>query len=245
MEHFGLGLIAGVPVGVANPTPIPFGLAKGFNYGIDQKYAKERGGYRDPVVVAASERDIAGKIDTISIFGAGVGKFLGVTPAAGSKIPVPNEVATIPTTPFQVTAANGATFANDWGVLDNTNGLYMTRVANSPTTGQYAVDEGTGVYTFAAADAGHKVSISYTYTAAAAGKTISVVQTLQGIVSGFVLVGFGPSRSGKALGIKFFNAYLPKLDFALKASDFTMQNVEFFAAQDTTSTSICDIYTGE
>jgi hypothetical protein len=82
------------------------------------------------------------------------------------------------------TTANAAIFGNDQGVavqqtysvgpftdygspgavtLTGTQGVPMTKVSGSPTTGQYSVNPATGVYSFASADAGKQVVISYSY----------------------------------------------------------------------------------
>ena len=49
----------------------------------------------------------------------------------------------------------------DLGVVSVATGLAMTKVAESPASGQYSVSG--GLYQFAAADAGLSVSISYGY----------------------------------------------------------------------------------
>ncbi len=55
-------------------------------------------------------------------------------------------------------------WASDGGVID-AGGAALTRVASAPAAGQYAVD-GTGGYTFAAADAGRPVALTYGYVPA-------------------------------------------------------------------------------
>lgn len=56
---------------------------------------------------------------------------------------------------------DGAWAATDRGVVNATSGVAFTRVGSAPTTGQYAFSE--GVYTFAAADANVRVTMSYDY----------------------------------------------------------------------------------
>ncbi len=69
---------------------------------------------------------------------------------------IENEAATIPTSPYQITASQPlGTWAQDDGVTG------YTKVTGSPTTGQYSVN--AGVYTFAAADTGNDVLINYSY----------------------------------------------------------------------------------
>lgn len=70
------------------------------------------------------------------------------------------ESRVIPATPFQITVNKATTYAWNLNVADNTGALF-TCVASSPTASQYSYNETTGVYTFAAADAGKTMSIRY------------------------------------------------------------------------------------
>jgi len=67
------------------------------------------------------------------------------------------EAATVPTSPYQVTVSQSAEFSCDIGVTYA--GSPLVRVAANPAAGQYAVS--AGVYTFAAADAGHALTVTY------------------------------------------------------------------------------------
>src|ERR1700683_5305597 len=105
--------------------------------------------------------------------------------ATGTGIPVLNEVHAIPTTPFQVTIAppNSGTFLHDLGVqFVGQITFNLQRVSGTPTTGQYAVVESTGVYTFASADevSGYSVRISYSYTESTVGRTLTLNNHVQG-----------------------------------------------------------------
>lgn len=243
MRHFGLGFVAAVPVGVANPTPVPFALVKGLSYDYTKKLVKERGQWKHVVAVGEGDNDVTGKLDNIEIMSGAIAQLTGGAVTAGSKIGVPGETFTLAAAAY--TAVNGATYAADYGVYDNTTGLALTCVAAAPASGQYTINTGTGAYAFNAADNGHKMAATYSYTAAAAGKTTSIVNTPTGIATGYVLVGYGPSVNGKCLGVKFYNAFIPKLSLALAPDAFTKQSLEFFACQDTGSTAVLDIYTGE
>lgn len=74
------------------------------------------------------------------------------------------EAHPVPGTPFKVTVAQSAAFSCDQAVRYASSGVALTRVAASPTQGQYAVAE--GVYTFAAADAGQSLTFAYATLAA-------------------------------------------------------------------------------
>lgn len=60
--------------------------------------------------------------------------------------------------PFTITVANASTFVEDLGVAG------YTRVTGSPDSGQYSVDELTGVYTFNGGQANDSVEITYRYS---------------------------------------------------------------------------------
>lgn len=70
------------------------------------------------------------------------------------------EDTTIPGTPFQVLVNDSADFLQDNGVVFYPSGTALTKVASSPSAGQYTVTAG-GLYTFAAADANKQIQISY------------------------------------------------------------------------------------
>jgi hypothetical protein len=70
------------------------------------------------------------------------------------------ETATIPSTPFQILVQDSADFLQDSGVVFYPSGATLTKVASSPSAGQYTATGG-GLYTFAAADTTKQVQISY------------------------------------------------------------------------------------
>ena len=53
--------------------------------------------------------------------------------------------------------------ASSYHIYATSTAASCSKVANNPATGQYAVDNGSGKYTFSAADAGKVVQISYNY----------------------------------------------------------------------------------
>ena len=168
----------------------------------------------------------------------------GASSAAGSKVGITGELFTVPTTPFQVTVANGATFYEDLGVIDLTTGKQMARGATATGTGVYAVNTATGIYTFNTADASHNVSINYSYTGAAVGKTVSLNNTVMGQSTAFILAVYNV-YGGKGFGWRFPAVHLPKLGLALKAEAYTEQDLEFIVVQDTASAKVMDLYTHE
>lgn len=89
---------------------------------------------------------------------------VGVTYTAGYC--VSKEAATIPTTPFKITAQQPyGSFMGDEGVTFTATGAALTQVTTAPSAGQYSVDA-FGAYTFAAADVGKGVYLNYSYVPA-------------------------------------------------------------------------------
>jgi hypothetical protein len=74
----------------------------------------------------------------------------------------PNELATIPGSPYIVTVANAANFVIDLGVRYQTTGAFLT-AASVAAPGKYVVNSNTGLYTFDASDTAKKIIIAYGY----------------------------------------------------------------------------------
>ena len=139
------------------------------------------------------------------------------------------EVRTIPATPFQVTANNGATFEFDMGVIDAVSGLPYIKVASAPTVGQYSVSA-LGVYTFAAANTGASILLNYTNTVTT-GQTLNITNTLLGTSPTFRL-DYYTTRGGKAFIARFNQCQAAKISFASKLEDFTMPEFEIHMFAD-------------
>lgn len=225
--NFGVGLLTFTPAG-SNPSPLQCGVLKEVSFDVNQTVKKLFGQYKAPVDAALAELEITGRAKFAQIFGATLANVLaGASTSSGSMTRgAQNEVGTIPGSgPYTVTVSNSATFVEDLGVYNITDGTRMTRVASAPATGQYSVS--AGVYTFASADAADTVWISYSYTASA-GQTVSYSNVLMGQATTFTLTLFNTYGS-KYSGFKFFAVVMPKLSFAMKNSDYTDQDIEFSA----------------
>ena len=136
----------------------------------------------------------------------------------------------IPTTPFTITIAppSSGTFAADLGVR-NASGNPMVRVASAPTTGQYSVVIGTGVYTFAAADVGLTVFISYQYTAASTVAKTSIVNNVAMGSAPAFQVDLSDGFLGNGLTLTLYKCIATKLAFATKQDDFLIPELDFSA----------------
>lgn len=232
---FGVGFMAAIPTG-ANPTPAVFGALQDVSVEFSGdlkrlhgnfKYALEQGMGKSTIDIKAA----VGRIDPVFFNQT----FFGMTVTTGEKRNVVNEPGTIPTTPFQITVANGATFAVDLGVYDRTTGKWMTRGATATATGIYAVNTATGVYTFNTADSGHNVLITYTYTASATGGTITGTNPLMGTQPVYALHLVNNFTGSGGTGYSWFNfpsVICPKLGFPMKLDDFTLPALEMSAVDD-------------
>ncbi len=75
---------------------------------------------------------------------------------------VSGELIFVPSTPFQVTAAQPfGPWANDVSVIYSLSGIPLLKVASAPAVGQYTVVN--GLYTFNSADVGEDIELSYGY----------------------------------------------------------------------------------
>jgi hypothetical protein len=141
------------------------------------------------------------------------------------------EAAQIPTsTAYTVTVANGATFAEDYGVQFS-DGTQLALVSASPAAGQYSVNSTTGVYTFAAADEGKAVLITYKYTVSGSGQSLQVTNQPVGAANNFKLVLAG-QYNGVWTAITLYACVSSKLTFATKLNDFMIPDFEFSAFAD-------------
>jgi hypothetical protein len=243
----GIGALYALPSG-ANPTPIPFAIILDVTLDLKIKTVELHGQWTYALDVAKFAAGAALKAK-FKDFRADI--FNMVTPGGatttGSVLPVTGEAWTIPTTPFQVTVAQAATFQEDGGVLNYTQGKYMTRVASAPTTGQYSVTAG-GIYTFAAADVGNNLSIVYTYSSASVGKTVTVTNTTMGPSVPYavrVWEVFPISGVLKPVGWKFPAVHFDNLGWGLKSEDWAEQSVNGIVAQDPASQNVMTYYVGD
>jgi hypothetical protein len=228
---FGSGSLYGVRTDVANSTPIRFAILQDINVDISANIKELHGQYQFPVAVARG----TGKITCKSKFAQINGKifndlFFGATSTVGQLQTIVEEAGTIPTTPFAITVTNGATWVDDLGVTATLTGLPMTKVASSPTTGQYSVAAG-GVYTFAAADTGLAMKISYTYTYAASGVKTVFANSLLGVQPIF-MANLMTTWGSKNVNLKLHQCIANKLTFATKLEDFLIPELDFSAFAD-------------
>ena len=233
---FGSGFTFGTRTDVANSTPVPLGIMQDISIAFSGDLKPLYGGQQFPVAFARGKMKIEGKAKLARLNGRLFNDlFFGQAMSTGQVLTALGEAGSVPAiTTYTVTATNGATFQNDLGVFYAATGLPVTKVASAPTLGQYSVNNTTGVYTFATADASAAVLLSYTYTATT-GQTITITQASMGVVPSFQSL-FTTSFGGKTLTLKLNACSSSKLNFATKQDDWTIPEVDFEAGADVTGT---------
>jgi hypothetical protein len=240
---FGTGLLALRPSGT-NPTPVQVGVLKDVSVDASFTTKELRGAYQFPLDIARAGGKLSVKAKSGTLAGGVINSLLtGSTMTTGSVQGVQGESATIPSTPFEITVTNGATFKTDFGVFDKTSGKWMTRGATATATGVYAVNETTGKYTFNTGDTGHALTIYYSWTDATNGKTISLTNQLMGSGATFQLHLFNSFRS-KSQGITLWAVTSTKLSMAFKSEDYMEKDLDFEAFQDAAG-NVVDLYTAD
>jgi hypothetical protein len=143
------------------------------------------------------------------------------------------------TTPYTVTVANAANYVDDLGVLyaaGTDAGNRFTRVTTPSAAGQYSINLASGIYTFAAADAGAAVSISYLYNTTI-GKKLVLTNQLMGYTPTFKATFYTTKTTqgvpaGLALVLNACTA--TKLMLPTKIDDYEIQEFDFSAFADAT-----------
>jgi hypothetical protein len=237
---FGIGALFATPVGVANPTPVPIVAVQDITFDAQYEVKELYGNLSFPIDIARGKGKIgitasAAVFDPVAINNL----VFGMTQTAGETRAAVAEGGVIPAPagPYTITAANSATWTEDLGVMNQSTGKMMTRVASGPTTGQYSV--ASGVYTFAAADTGISVYLNYRYTVAAAagvGSVTSITNQTMGIAPASTRLTFYTKRSntGKQLVLTLNQVVCTAFKLAIKNDDFGMPNFTMSAFDDGT-----------
>ena len=239
--NFGVGQLFIVPSGT-NPTPVNVGTLKDVSLDISRDVKELYGAFAFPEDVGLGKGKITGKAKTGRIQSGLIASVLaGSTITTGQMMAANNEIANVPTTPYQVTVLNAATFSQDGNVYDYTAAKWLSLVASAPATGQYSVTA-AGVYTFAAADTAHQMGFFYTYTAVT-GMNIALSNILMGAAPVFKLNVFNTYR-GKQKGFTLWAAVFPKLTIADKQDDYTDTDMDFQGFADSLN-RVINVYTAE
>ena len=176
---FGAGKVLATPIQdvygqpISNATPVEVGVMQSVSVDISYDLKELFGRGQFAVDAARGKGSIKckatfGRINGAllnSIFFGGIiaeGGLDVVTQTINGEV-IPSAGSVTPTVP------NSGTFKKDLGVTDG-KAIPLKRVASAPVAGQYSVNETTGVYTFATADANKTVFISFKYSTSEIGR---------------------------------------------------------------------------
>jgi hypothetical protein len=238
---FGAGALWGTPStdadgnAISNPTPILFGVLQEVSVDISGDIKELYGQNQFAEAVARGKTKIACKAKFGRINGLMLNSlFFGQTVSSGILADFYDTTGQpIPATPFTITISppSSGTFTRDLGVRD-ANGNPMTKVASAPATGQYSVNESTGVYTFAAADTLLTVFISYQYTATSTiAKKSTVMNKAMGAAPSF-RCDLSDGYLGGQTALSLYKCIATQLTFATKLDDFLIPDFNFSAFAD-------------
>ena len=236
----GVGWVSLVPSGTY-PDPVHLAEIEAMDLNITEEDGDLEDSNGDIIDSFTVKRVIEGTVTLKDISGSLLAATTrGVTVAAGTKQGYA-QTSTIPTTPFQVTVTNGATFADDLGVIDLTSGKAMTCAATATGTNVYSVTA-AGVYTFNTADAGHSVLINYRATQAAVGTTSTIASATQS--QAYYGLHCYQVIAGKPWGIYVPAARLPGLSAKFGKGGWSDTTIKFKATKDA-SNNFVHIYLPE
>lgn len=226
----GVGWVSLVPSGTY-PDPVHLAEIEALDFNITEEDADLEDSNGDIIDSFTTKRVFEGTVTLKDLSASLIAAATrGVTVAAGTKQGYAQS-GVIPTTPFQITVTNGATFADDLGVIDLTSGKAMTCAATATGTGVYAVNTTTGQYTFNTADAGHTVLINYRATQSSTGNTASIASAT---ASSNTYYGLHCHQviAGKPWGIYIPQARLPGLSAKFSKGGWSDTTLKFKASKD-------------
>jgi len=251
IDYFGAGVLFATPLfdasgtAIAIPSPIEFGIVQDITiddsaeikelFGQNQ-YAVDIGRGKAKLMIKCKQAEINAPLFNSLYYGQGLsrGYHAIVADTAGHVIPTG-----VGATAVDVVVPNPASgiYVSDQGVQDG-NGQPYTRVASSPTSGQYALVTGVGssgaTYQFSDLDVGKTVFISYEYSNAALPAT-GQIMTINNIPMGQVPVfsaQFFNSRQGNTIWRRFPKCVATKLTMDFKNDDFVIPDFEISCFAD-------------
>jgi hypothetical protein len=225
---FGSGSLFAVP-NATNPTPVLLGTLQECSIDISFSIKELYGQNQFPVAIGRGPGKVDAKAKTAEFSALALNSiFTGLTSSAGGLTVATSESGTVPSTPYQVTVTNAATFVDDLGVVFSTTAVRLTRVASAPAAGQYSVVVATGVYTFNSTDTAKGVLISYSYTQASGQTNTIVTNQAMGSAPTFMAVLSNPYQ-GSNLVLKLYSCVSTKLSMGFKNEDFSVPEFGFQA----------------
>lgn len=233
MRMFGAGTLIGKTTD-ANPTPLQFGILQDVSLDFTFSLKELFGSNQYPKDIGRGTAKISGKAKQGDIDADIFAKlFFNEAPVVGQLLAAIAEAAAVPIAPgpYTVVVAGAATYVADEGVIYAASGVRLNRVAAAPIAGEYMVNEGTGTYTFAAADALAALKIAYAKTSVSGGRKFTINSHLLGDAPSFGVL-FNGTRNGKQINVTLNRCISSKLSFATKLDDFMIPEFDFSPMAD-------------
>lgn len=232
---FGSGLLTGIRTDVVSSTPRRFGVLQDVNIEFTGETKELFGQYQFPVDTARGKTKITGKAKLAEINTRAYNDlFFGQTAATGQLKYAFNETTTLGTGAASYTVANsGSTPLTDEGVFYVTPlGAQLEGVGTAaPNSGQYGWNASTGVYNFAAADAGAVISVNYLYHVTT-GMNLAIGGTqFMGNTPRFKATFFQQFENNQVVLV--LNACVSsRLTFPTRIDDYVIEEFDFSAFAD-------------
>jgi hypothetical protein len=245
IDYFGTGNLYATPLydgsgnAIAISSPVQFGIVQDITiedsaenkelYGALQ-YPVDIGRGKSKLMIKVKQAFVNSELFNSVYFGQTLTSAYDALYADQNGTTLTAAINITPTAPFGGTSV----FAADLGVADG-NGVPYTRVASSPTSGQYSLSGST--YTFSALDVNKTAYISYQYSNAtnpAAGKLLTVANLQMGQVPVFS-AQFFIKRNGRTMWRKFPNCVATKLSMDFKNDDFVIPDMEISCFADSSN----------
>jgi hypothetical protein len=229
---FGPGVIIGTRTDTTTPLAINVGFAQELTLDFSANMKDLFGQNQFALISARGTIKATGKFKAAAISGIALNALFwgqSLTPATGFAWNI-QESHAIPTTPFQVTVSNAATFDADLGVTYAASGLPLQRVSSVTAAGQYSVNTATGVYTFYTSDSGSTVLITYTNTVTTATiQSTTITNQLIGTTPTWQLDYYTNLNQPGATpyATRIFQCVTSKLSMGFKLEDFMMPELDF------------------
>ena len=262
MDTFGAGAMFAIPLTdasgniIANPSPVQFGILQDVTIDDSTEIKELYGANTYPVDIGRGKGKIMIKAKFASINALLYNNaYYGQTLVAGydalvqdlSGTTIPTGAGSTAVNIVAPTAVGGTSvFARDLGVqglgpTGDVGGVPFTRVASSPTSGQYSLVTGaagaTGAtYQFSGLDVGKTVYINFEWTNSTnpgSARTMTVVNLPMGSAPTFSCI-FQAKRqtTGQTFFRRFPNCVATKLSADFKNDDFTIPDFEVNAFAD-------------
>jgi hypothetical protein len=221
MNIFGPGvLIASIPGG----TPVNIGFAQEITFNDKVTLKSAYGQNRYALAVGAGTAKTSVKAKFLRVSSLAISQLLiGVAPTPGGNFMQFGELHTLATVTPSLTIAppNSGTFYSDQGLVYSATGLPLQYTTSAPTTGKYSLNPSTGVYSFAAGDAGVGVIASYLYSTGSIGQSLNSGNPIIGpSISTQVNILYTDPNTQFQATLQLFNVVWDGIDFATKLEDF-------------------------